>query len=119
MPDISRGYQEAASKQREQQWIDTLKKKYPVTINKEFLAEAFKRKQVESGNFFFAALFAVVVAGCSKMESGKTPVARLDNKTLALEGIRAHIDTSIEPSPAQIQDSIQRGSRRNRFIVRR
>jgi PPIC-type PPIASE domain len=58
--------------------------------------------------FFLAVLFVVLAAGCSKPESGKTPVARLDNKTLALEEIRAHIDTSYEPSPAQIQQYIQR-----------
>jgi hypothetical protein len=58
--------------------------------------------------FLLVALFAVTAAGCSKTESGKTPVARLDNKTLALEEIRAHIDTSYEPSPAQIQQYIQR-----------
>jgi PPIC-type PPIASE domain len=58
--------------------------------------------------FLLATFFVVMAAGCSKTESGKTPVARLDNKTLALEEIRAHIDTSYEPSPAQIQQYIQR-----------
>jgi peptidyl-prolyl cis-trans isomerase SurA len=48
MPEVASGYQEAASKQREQEWIEALKKKYPVTINKEALTEAFKRKRVES-----------------------------------------------------------------------
>jgi Parvulin-like peptidyl-prolyl isomerase len=48
MPEITSGYQEVASKQREQEWIEALKKKYPVTINKEALTEAFKRKRVES-----------------------------------------------------------------------
>ncbi len=46
--------------------------------------------------------------GCSKTESGRTPVARIDNRTLALEEIRAHIDTLCEPSQAQIQQYIQR-----------
>jgi hypothetical protein len=59
-------------------------------------------------NFFFVVLCVLLTAGCSKTESGATPVARLDNKTLALEEIRAHIDTSIEPSQAQIQQYIQR-----------
>jgi peptidyl-prolyl cis-trans isomerase C len=49
-----------------------------------------------------------MTAGCTKTESGKTPVARLDNTTLALEEIRAHIDTSYEPSQAQVQQYIQR-----------
>ena len=47
-PEVASGYQEVASKQREQEWIEALKKKYPVTINKEALTEAFKRKRVES-----------------------------------------------------------------------
>ncbi len=47
-PEVASGYQDMASKQREQDWIETLKKKYPVTINKEILTEAFKRKRVES-----------------------------------------------------------------------
>jgi peptidyl-prolyl cis-trans isomerase SurA len=47
-PEIATAYQEAASKQLEQDWIEALKKKYPVTINKEALTEAFKRKRVES-----------------------------------------------------------------------
>jgi len=48
MPEVASGYQEVASKQREQEWIEALKKKYPVTINNEALTEAFKRKRVES-----------------------------------------------------------------------
>jgi len=48
MPEVTSGYQEAASKQREQEWIEALKKKYPVTIDKEVLTEAFKRKRVDS-----------------------------------------------------------------------
>ena len=48
MPEVASGYQEVASKQREQEWIETLRNKYPVTINKEALSEAFKRKRVES-----------------------------------------------------------------------
>ena len=58
--------------------------------------------------YFLAAFLVITVTGCSKTESGKTPVARLDNQTLALEEIRAHIDTSHEPSQAQIQQYIQR-----------
>jgi hypothetical protein len=46
--------------------------------------------------------------GCSKNAQDKTPVARIDNQTLALEEIRAHIDTSREPSQAQIQQYVQR-----------
>jgi peptidyl-prolyl cis-trans isomerase SurA len=48
MPEVASAFQEVASKHREQEWIKALKKKYPVTINKEVLTEAFKRKRVES-----------------------------------------------------------------------
>jgi parvulin-like peptidyl-prolyl isomerase len=48
MPEVASTYQEVASKQREKEWVEALKKKYPVTINKEALPEAFKRKRVES-----------------------------------------------------------------------
>jgi len=48
IPEVASGYQEAASKQREQDLVEALKKKYPVTINQEALKEAFKRKRVES-----------------------------------------------------------------------
>jgi len=47
-PEVAIGFQEAATKQREQNWVDALKKKYPVTIHKEALTETFKRKRVES-----------------------------------------------------------------------
>lgn len=58
--------------------------------------------------YLFAVLFIITAIGCSKNASDKTPVARIDNQTLALEEIRAHIDTTREPSPAQIQQYIQR-----------
>lgn len=60
------------------------------------------------GKYLLAVILVATVAGCSKKEPGKTPVARLDNQALALEDIRAHIDTSREPSQAQIQQYIQR-----------
>jgi peptidyl-prolyl cis-trans isomerase SurA len=47
-PEVASGFQEAASKQREQDWVETLKRKYTVTVNKDVLSEAFKRKRVES-----------------------------------------------------------------------
>jgi len=56
----------------------------------------------------FTILLVVTAIGCSKNEPDKTPVARIDNRTLALEEIRAHIDTTREPSQAQIQQYIQR-----------
>jgi hypothetical protein len=56
----------------------------------------------------FTVLLVITVIGCSKNETDKTPVARIDNQTLALEEIRAHIDTTREPSQAQIQQYIQR-----------
>jgi peptidyl-prolyl cis-trans isomerase SurA len=46
-PEVASGYQEAATKKREQDWVETLKNKYPVTLIKEALKDAFKRKRVE------------------------------------------------------------------------
>lgn len=46
MPEVSSAYQEVATKQREQEWLGELKKKYPVVIQKDVLAEAFKRKRI-------------------------------------------------------------------------
>lgn len=46
-PEVASNFQEAVSKQREQDWISALKQKYPVTVKKEGLAQAFKRKRVE------------------------------------------------------------------------
>jgi peptidyl-prolyl cis-trans isomerase SurA len=48
IPEVTSAYQEAASKHREQEWIEGLKKKYPVTINKEVLTNAFKKKRAEA-----------------------------------------------------------------------
>lgn len=56
----------------------------------------------------FIVLLIIAAVGCSKNAQDKTPVARIDNQTLALEEIRAHIDTSREPSQAQIQQYVQR-----------
>jgi peptidyl-prolyl cis-trans isomerase C len=47
LPEVASGYQDTASKKREQGWVEALKKKYPVTVNKEALTQAFKRKRVE------------------------------------------------------------------------
>jgi peptidyl-prolyl cis-trans isomerase SurA len=46
--EVASGYQEQATKKREQDWIESLKKKYPVSVNNELLKEAFKRKRVEN-----------------------------------------------------------------------
>jgi parvulin-like peptidyl-prolyl isomerase len=58
--------------------------------------------------YLFAVLLIITAIGCSKNAPDKTPVARIDNQTLALEEIRAHLDTTREPSQAQIQQYIQR-----------
>jgi len=47
-PEVASGYQEEATKKREYEWVEGLKKKYPVTVHTEALTEAFKRKRVES-----------------------------------------------------------------------
>ena len=67
-----------------------------------------KGKGLKNSKYILAVPFVIMVAGCSKTEKGKTPVARIDNQTLALEEVRAHIDTTREPSQAQIQQYIQR-----------
>jgi peptidyl-prolyl cis-trans isomerase SurA len=40
-PEIATAYQEKTSKEREQQWVDELRAKYPVKVNAEVLAKAF------------------------------------------------------------------------------
>jgi peptidyl-prolyl cis-trans isomerase SurA len=45
--EVASSYQEAASKQREQDWLSALKRKYPVSINKQALTLAFKRNRGE------------------------------------------------------------------------
>lgn len=57
---------------------------------------------------YLLIVLIIAQAGCSKKEIGKTNVARLDDQTLALEDIRAHVDTAHELSQAQIQQYIQR-----------
>ncbi|MGB2866897.1 MAG: peptidylprolyl isomerase [Bacteroidota bacterium] len=42
-PELSSSYQELASKQREQEWVESLKRKFGVAINKDVLGEAFKK----------------------------------------------------------------------------
>jgi hypothetical protein len=59
-------------------------------------------------NSLVAVVLVITAIGCSKNAPDKTPVARIDNQTLVLEEIRAHIDTTREPSQAQIQQYIQR-----------
>jgi hypothetical protein len=63
---------------------------------------------VNLNRFIFASLVIWLTAGCSKTEPPKTLIARLDNQTLDLEEIRAHVDTSREPSLAQVQQYVQR-----------
>lgn len=48
IPEVTSAYQEEASKQREKEWIESLEKKYPVTVNKEILTDAFKNKRTEA-----------------------------------------------------------------------
>jgi len=44
-PELASAYQEYAYKVREQQWLSSLEKKYPVVLNRELLKNAFARKQ--------------------------------------------------------------------------
>jgi hypothetical protein len=43
-PEVTSGYQEIATKQREEEWMKSLKTKYPVTEYPEVLSGAFTRK---------------------------------------------------------------------------
>jgi parvulin-like peptidyl-prolyl isomerase len=45
--EVSTSYQDQAFKRQEAEWLTTLKAKYPVTLHKEFLPEAFKGKKIE------------------------------------------------------------------------
>ena len=45
--ELSSAYQEATSKKREQEWIESLKKKYGVSVKTELLREAFSRRSRE------------------------------------------------------------------------
>ncbi|HVN48734.1 MAG TPA: peptidylprolyl isomerase [Bacteroidota bacterium] len=45
--EVSTGYQEQASKQREEEWLASLKTQYPVVMHPEVLPEAFKGKKIE------------------------------------------------------------------------
>lgn len=45
LPDLLGGYQEYASKQREAEWVASLRAKYGVTLRKDLLGEAFTRKR--------------------------------------------------------------------------
>lgn len=45
LPELTSNYQEYASKQREEQWIASLKEQYKVVLNSELLREAFKKRQ--------------------------------------------------------------------------
>jgi peptidyl-prolyl cis-trans isomerase SurA len=42
-PEVMSAYQDIAAKQREQEWVEELRKKYPVTIDTDLLTQAFKK----------------------------------------------------------------------------
>lgn len=44
LPEVTSKYQEHASKERERQWIESLKTRYPVTIDPERLSDAFRTR---------------------------------------------------------------------------
>ncbi len=46
-PELASSYQEQASKIREEEWLDSLRQKYGVTLNSTLLAQAFKKKPIE------------------------------------------------------------------------
>lgn len=54
------------------------------------------------------AITVTVLIGCKQAEEKKTPVARLDNRTLTLEEVRAEFDSSRTISQAQLQEYVRR-----------
>ncbi|MGH2569113.1 MAG: peptidylprolyl isomerase, partial [Bacteroidota bacterium] len=48
LPEITSVYREQASKLREQEWLESLKKKFGVNIQREYLTDAFRRKTSET-----------------------------------------------------------------------
>jgi len=58
---------------------------------------------------FGAGLLAIaVLVGCQKPQQPRTPIARIDNRTLTLEEIEARFDSSRGISQAQVHEYIQR-----------
>jgi len=47
-PELAGSYQEQFSKMREQEWVESLRQKYGVTVNTDLLGQAFKKKHVEN-----------------------------------------------------------------------
>lgn len=47
-PELVSGYQEQAAKTRELEWVESLKAKYPVTVNRDAVGKAFKVKRIET-----------------------------------------------------------------------
>ncbi|MEX0602626.1 MAG: peptidylprolyl isomerase, partial [Bacteroidota bacterium] len=48
LPEVTSGYQEVAARNREEEWINQLRQKYGVTIDRSMLARAFTRTPRES-----------------------------------------------------------------------
>ncbi len=53
-------------------------------------------------------LFFILVAGCNNKQPAQVPVARLDDRVLTLEDIKAQFDTTQNITNAQLQQIIQR-----------
>lgn len=53
-------------------------------------------------------ILALFVVGCQKPQQPRTPIARIDNRTLTLEEIEARFDSSRGISQAQIHEYVQR-----------
>jgi len=53
-------------------------------------------------------LFVAAFVGCQKPQQPRTPIARIDNRTLTLEEVEARFDSSRGISRAQVHEYIQR-----------
>lgn len=63
---------------------------------------------MRSTEIILLAILVSAGAGCRKAESPQTPVARIDNRTLTLETVRAQLDSTHGISEAQLQEYIRR-----------
>ena len=56
------------------------------------------------------SLIAIVlfVAGCGSGDSSQTPVARIGNRTLTSDEVKAALRSDVEPTPGQTRQFVQR-----------
>lgn len=68
----------------------------------------FKANPVNRFRLFAGTFAILLLAGCQKPQQPRTPIARIDSRTLTLEEIEARFDSSRGISRAQVHEYIQR-----------